>query len=76
MSRKGVAEVGLNNLYAMNKGGGIIGGGQAEEGGEVGSPEATETSTQVIQVRADAYEMNNVAYRAKMNTHYSKFNEV
>jgi hypothetical protein len=76
MSRKGVSNVGLGNLYNMNEGGGIA-GGKGEEGGEVGAgSNAPVQEERILNVQANPYEIFNAPYQDKLSTMHSKFMEV
>ena len=87
MSRKGVQNVGLGNLYAMNQGGGIIsGGGKAEEGGEVGAATAANNEAFVSNmvdkiasnmkpgvVVASPYGLNDATYQSRNENFKTRF---
>ncbi len=78
MSRKGVQNVGLGNLYSMNKGGGIIsGGGRAQEGGEVGSGNQGVTKVVVENkpgvIVASPYGLNDAQYQSRNENFKTRF---
>ena len=86
MSRQGVQNVGLGNLYAMNKGGGII-GGKAQDGGEVTSATGAAndmtgftaaivdavSNTKPGVVVASPYGLNEVNYQSRNENFNTKF---
>ena len=84
MSRQGVQNVGVGNLYAMNKGGGIT-GGKAEAGGEVSSNSGMDMSgftdavinavsnTKPGVVVASPYGLNDVNYQSRNENFKTRF---
>ena len=84
MSRQGVQNVGLGNLYAMNKGGGIE-GGKAQAGGEVqggAGPNFQAFTDSVINavnntqpgvVVASPYGLNEVNYQSRNDNFNTQF---
>ena len=84
MSRQGVQSVGLGNLYAMNKGGGIV-GGKAEAGGEVPSSEGPNfqgftdavinavSNTKPGVVVASPFGLNEVNYQSRNENFKTRF---
>jgi hypothetical protein len=84
MSRQGVQNVGIGNLYAMNKGGGIT-GGKAQAGGEVSSNSGMDMSgftdavinavsnTKPGVVVASPYGLNEVNYQSRNENFNTKF---
>ena len=82
MSRQGVQNVGVGNLYAMNKGGGIS-GGKAQEGGEVSSNSGMDMSgfTDAVLnavkapgvVVASPYGLNDAQYQSRNENFKTRF---
>ena len=84
MSRQGVQNVGVGNLYAMNKGGGIS-GGKAQAGGEVSSNSGMDMSgftdavinavsnTKPGVVVASPYGLNDVNYQSRNENFKTRF---
>ena len=82
MSRQGVQNVGVGNLYAMNKGGGIS-GGKAQEGGEVSSNSGMDMSgfTDAVLnavkapgvVVASPYGLNDANYQSRNENFKTRF---
>jgi len=87
MSRQGVQNVGLGNLYAMNQGGGIVGGGgKAQDGGEVGAATAANNEAFVSGivdkiasnmkpgvVVASPYGLNDATYQSRNDNFKTRF---
>ena len=82
MSRQGVQNVGVGNLYAMNKGGGIS-GGKAQAGGEVSSNSGMDMSgfTDAVLnavkapgvVVASPYGLNDANYQSRNENFKTRF---
>ncbi len=82
MSRQGVQNVGVGNLYAMNKGGGIS-GGKAQAGGEVSSNSGIDMSgfTDAVLnavkapgvVVASPYGLNDAQYQSRNENFKTRF---
>lgn len=82
MSRQGVQNVGVGNLYAMNKGGGIS-GGKAQAGGEVSSNSGMDMSgfTDAVLsavkapgvVVASPYGLNDAQYQSRNENFKTRF---
>ena len=85
MSRQGVQNVGVGNLYAMNKGGGIS-DGKAQAGGEVTSPSSPPdmqgftdavinavSNTQPGTVVASPYGLNEINYQSRNENFNTSF---
>ena len=82
MSRSGVQNVGVGNLYAMNKGGGIS-GGKAQAGGEVSSNSGMDMSgfTDAVLnavkapgvVVASPYGLNDAQYQSRNENFKTRF---
>jgi len=82
MSRQGVENVGVGNLYAMNKGGGIS-GGKAQAGGEVSSNSGMDMSgfTDAVLsavkapgvVVASPYGLNDANYQSRNENFKTRF---